>query len=174
MSGFPPSYQIIPCNEAPNQVITITLGGQACVIQLLTKSIFVPVQAPTEPALDPNPRYENQNPCFVNLWIDSGATLVIGGVIAKHNSLLVRDVYLGFSGDLVVFDTSGADEDPQGVPTRLPPNWLRSQEQQRQFPLAEGDRAPVNIAGRIPGMGSRWLLLYLLAGSYTPGYSLPR
>lgn len=174
MSAFPPNFLIVPLTEAPSQRVTITLGNQACVVNVYTKSLNVPVQAPNEPALDPDPRYENINPLFVDIYIDSGATLVIGGVIVRHNTLIVRDTYLGFTGDLVIFDTSGAEADPQGVPARLPPAWLRSQSQQAQFPLSYGDRAPASIAGRIPGLGSRWLMLYLLSGTYTPGYSLPR
>ena len=164
------AYQIVPMTEAPAQSITITLGGQACLIVLYTKSTNVPMWNPDEIATDPNPVYENVNPCFVDLYTGAGATLIIGGVYLRQGSLIVRDTYLGFVGDMSIIDFSGAGEDPRGVPPILPPNYLRNYEQRQMFPLSLGNQAPPNLAGRIPGMGSRWLLTYWAPGTYTPGY----
>jgi hypothetical protein len=165
-------FLVVPTTESPAQLITITLAGQACLIRLFTKSINVPALDPEEIATDPNPRYENANPVFVDVYTGSGANLVVGGVIVRHGTLIVRDVYLGFLGDLAVYDTSGAMEDPQGVPPVLPPLVLRNATQLASFPLSDGDRAPPAVAGRIPGMGSRFLLTYWPVGSYKPGYSV--
>jgi hypothetical protein len=149
------------------------LSGQACLINLFTKSINIAVLEPREIATDPTPRYENANPCFINVYTGSGANLIIGGVYVRHAALIVRDVYLGFVGDLAVYDTSGANEDPSGVPPKLPPQHLRNAAQRTEFPLSAGDRAPPAVAGRIPGMGSRFILTWWPPGSYVPGYSLP-
>jgi hypothetical protein len=168
------AYSIVPTSEAPAQQITITLAGQACLIRLYTKSTNVPTIDPGEIPTDPEPRYENINPCFVDVYTGSGANLIVGGVYVRQGTLIVRDVYLGFVGDLVVVDTTGAAEDPRGVPARLPPTYLRNQTQLAEYPLADGDMAPPAVAGRIPGMGTRWILTYWPVGSYVPGYSLPR
>ena len=173
MAGVTPPYLIVPTTEAPSQLITITLAGQDCVIGFFTKSTNVPVWDPGEIPTDPTPRYENVNPCFITLWVNGGTTLIIGSIIVRNNTLIVRDTYLGFLGDLVVYDFSGAGADPFGVPARLPPPNLRNQYQLTNFPVAWGDRAPASLAGRIPGMGSRFQMLYYPAGTYTPGYSLP-
>ena len=170
MSAVSTAYSVIPTTPAPYQSISITLAGQSCLINFYVKSIFVPVQEPNEIGSDPEPRYENQNPCFVDLYLNGA--LVIGGALARQGQLLVRDVYLGFSGDLVVIDTSGAGEDPYGVPPVLPPYYLRGASQ-RAFPLVDGDLAPASVAGTIPGMGTRYLLTYWPASSYTPGYTIP-
>jgi hypothetical protein len=156
-------------------LITITLGGQACLIRLYTKSTNIPVLEPGETSSDPEPRYENVNPCFVDVYTGSGANLIVGGIYVRHGSLIVRDVYLGFIGDLAVFDTKpGAAEDPVGIPLILPPLHLRNADQLAEFPLSDGNQAPAAVAGRIPGMGSRWILTYWPVGTYTPGYGPPR
>lgn len=175
------NYTIVPTSEAPSQSITITLGGQSCLIRLYTKSINAP-KAPSgsqpQPAPPAPPVYENINPCFVDLYVASGATLIIGGVeVSRPGGLIVRDTYLGFIGDLAVYDTAPPPGEPPstpfGVPPRLPPYNLRNQSQLATYPLAAGDRAPAYLAGRIRGMGSRFILTYWAPGTYTPGYSLP-
>ena len=168
------AYITIPSTEAPYQSIVVTLGGQNCQINLYTKSINVPIeqQIPT----DPDPVYQNINPCFIDFYV--AGILVIGGVYVRQGSLIVRDTYLYVDqglpviGDLSVIDTSGAGEDPQGMPYRLPYPDLRNQLQQ-SIPLSYGGVAPPSMAGRIVGMGSRWLLTWWNSGTFTPGYSLP-
>lgn len=167
------SFLVVPVTEAPSQQITITLNGQAVIINLYTKSITIPVLSPNQIPTEP-PQYQNTNPCFVDVYTASGANLVIGGVYVRQGALIVRDTYLGFVGDLSVIDTSGAGEDPQGVPPVLPPQDLRNPQQTAEFPLSDGDLAPPNVSGLIPGMGTRWLLTYWAPGTYVPGYSLPR
>lgn len=168
------AYQIIPATEAPSQIITTTLAGQACQINLYTKSINVPIEQDI-PA-DPNPVYQNTNPCFIDLYVNG--SLIIGGVYVRQGALIVRDTYLYLQqgqpviGDLSVIDTSGAAEDPQGMPYKLPYPSLRNPVQQN-IPLSFGGYAPPSVAGRIAGMGSRWLLTFWPVGTYTPGYSLP-
>ncbi len=145
---------IVPLTEAPSQIVNVTLGGQACQIQVYTKSINAPIAAaiPTDP-----PSYENVNPVFLDLFI--GNTLILGGAICRASSLLLMDPYLGFAGDLSMIDTSGANEDPFGVPALLPPPNLRNL-WQRNLPLSLGGRAPSAMSGKIPGLGSRFVLTY--------------
>ncbi len=145
---------IIPLTDKPSQTVNVTLGGQACKINVYTKSTNVPIeqQIPTSP-----PDYENINPVFLDLYI--GDALVIGGVICRASSMMVMNTYLGFIGDLSMVDTSGAFEDPVGVSVRLPPPDLRNF-WQRSLPLFLGGMAPPNIAGTIPGLGSRFQLTY--------------
>jgi hypothetical protein len=161
------AFQVIPTTEAPNQQISTTLANQDCLIQLYTKSINVPIATPMAP--EP-PVYQNLNPCFIDLYLNGA--LLIGGVYVRQGSLVVRDTYFGFAGDLSVIDTTGAGADPFGVPATLPPAYLRTP-WQRTIPLSFQGKAPSNYASRIPGMGTRWLLTYWPVGSYTPGYSIP-
>jgi hypothetical protein len=165
------AYSIVPTTEVPYQSISITLAGQSCLINFYTKSTNIAVQAPLEIGTDPTPRYENINPCFLDLYV--AGKLILGGILARQGQLLIRDTYLGFSGDLAVIDTSGAGQDPYGVPPRLPPLALRNAAQVAMFPLSDGDEAPASIAGTIPGMGTRFILTYWPVGSYTPGYTIP-
>lgn len=166
-------YLIIPTTEAPSQIINVTLNNQQCQISLYTKSIFVPKSQANYLVTDPNPVYENINPVFIDLYLNGNVTPVIAGVQVRSGWLIVRDVYLGFSGDLSVLDLSGAGEDPQGVPPRLPPLHLRNLGQLEMFPLSLGDQAPANVAGTIPGMGSRFVLTYWPPSSFVPGYPPP-
>jgi hypothetical protein len=169
MAAFPAGAQLVPTTEAANQTFLIALNNQQCQINIYTKSINVPIQPPGTTILSPAapPQYQNINPVFIDLYVSG--SLIIGGVLLLNASLVVRDLYLGFSGDLVVYDTTGAGADPYGVPPVLPPMDLRNW-WQRNVPLWLGGRAPPNVAGRIPGMGSRFILVYLPPGTYTPGY----
>lgn len=78
--------QIIPTVATPSQTITITLGDQACVLNV----------------------YQKFYGLFVDLYVDGA--LVIGGVVAEDRNRIVRSTYLGFEGDLAFFDTLGKDD----------------------------------------------------------------
>lgn len=149
-------YQVIPVSEAPAQTINITLGNQSCRINIYTKSINVPIQGPTDIPSDPLPTYENQNPVFLDLYVNDA--LIIGGVLCLNGTKIVRDAYLGFIGDLAFIDLQG-DADPYGVPATLPPPDLRNW-WQRHVPLSFGGKAPPAIAGKMPGLGTRFILTY--------------
>lgn len=165
MTALPASSLVIPTTTAPNQLITVSLAGQACTIHLFTRSIFVPVESPVLPipapplTVPPSPQYENHNPVFIDLYVDY--SLIIGGVLVLNNVPIVQNTYLGFVGDLAVIDTLG-ELDPTGVSARLPPanlqNWW-----QRNVPLSNEGQAPAEWANSIPGMGARFLLTYIPA-----------
>lgn len=79
--------QIIPVSDVPNQEVTVTLAGQACMIRLystLTQGMFC------------------------DLYVSG--TLIIGGVACQNLNRIVRSLYLGFIGDLCWNDTQGADD----------------------------------------------------------------
>jgi hypothetical protein len=153
------SPQIVPLTDAPSQTINVTLGGQPCRINVYTKSINVPIQPPGSTPSDPDPTYENQNPVFLDLYVND--VLIVGGALCLNESLIVMDPYLGFLGDLAVIDTVG-NEDPLGTPIRLPPQSLRNDEQ-RSLSLDLAGRIPPPPDGTgntIPGLGSRFQLTY--------------
>jgi hypothetical protein len=88
---------IIPIRDVYAQSVDVTVGGQACTLLLRQKSTGF----------------------FCSLYVDG--TLIIGGVICQNRNRIVRDAYLGFVGDFVFFDTSGAGADPSspGLGTRF-------------------------------------------------------
>lgn len=147
--------QLIPLTDAPVQLVNVTLGSQACLIRIYTKTINAPVQPPGGIPTDP-PVYENVNPVFLDLFVND--VLILGGVLCLNESLMVMDRALGFVGDLAMIDTQG-NEDPVGVPLRLPPPELRN-EKQRSLPLSLEGKAPSSLANKIPGLGTRFQLTY--------------
>lgn len=89
--------QIIPVSSAPAQTLGVQLGGQACTIKIYQKSTGL----------------------FCDLYVAD--VLVIGGVACQSANRIVRDAYLGFTGDLIFLDTQG-DVDP--VASGLGSRWL--------------------------------------------------
>lgn len=83
---------IVPLSPIPNQSVQAQLNGQACTIDV-TQMMYG---------------------LFVTLYV--GATLIIAGTLARNLNRLVRDLYLGFEGDFVFFDTQGtSDPDYTGL-----------------------------------------------------------
>lgn len=87
---------VIPLQPIPAQTFNVTLNGQACTISLYQKGDYF----------------------FMDLSVN-------GGVIRQCRMVLnrvwfVRYAYLGFVGDLVMFDTQGTNESPTyyGLGTR--------------------------------------------------------
>jgi hypothetical protein len=79
--------QIIPLKAVPSQTLDVVLNGQSCTLNVYQKAygLFIDVYANGE--------------------------LVIGGVICQNLNRIVRDLYLGFVGDLSFIDNQGS-EDP--------------------------------------------------------------
>lgn len=96
---------IVPTKALPNQTLQIQLGTQACQIVLFQTSYGI----------------------FINLYVSG--VLIIGGVRCENLNRIVRSLYLGFSGDLVFYDTQGTD-DPiyTGVGTRFLLVYLTAEE----------------------------------------------
>lgn len=155
-------YQVIPLTEAPAQTLNANLGGQSCTIRVYTKSVNVPYQPPGTIPTDP-PAYQNVGPLFLDLsvvpFLGGDLAPVVRGVICHHACRIVRDEYLGFTGDLAFYDLQGTD-DPFGVPRRFPPYYLQSPYQLEQ-PRTSGNKpADTSILGVCPGLGTRFILTY--------------
>ncbi len=88
--------QIVPLIDTPSQSLSITLGGQACRIDLKVRSTGM----------------------YCDLYVND--VLTIGGVACHNLARIVIDSYLGFVGDLMFSDTQG-DSDPTspGLGTRF-------------------------------------------------------
>ena len=74
--------QIVPLRPLPAQTVTANLNNQACTIIVSQKATGM----------------------FIDLYVDNA--LIIGGVICQNANVIVRDAYLGFSGDLAFIDTA--------------------------------------------------------------------
>ena len=78
--------QVIPTVAVPSQTLAATLGGQLAQINLYSKTTGY----------------------FVDLYVNGSR--IIGGVLALNQTLIVRDEYLGFEGDLIIADTQGSSD----------------------------------------------------------------
>lgn len=102
---------VVPVQPIPNQSLQVQLNGQACTITI----------------------YQTPYGLFVDLYV--GPRLIVPGVACENLNRIVRDLYLGFSGDLCFADTQavhgidGADPIYTGLGTRfillyVPPDEL--------------------------------------------------
>ncbi len=84
--------QVVPIQALPNQTFQAQLGGQACIIS----------------------DYQLQYGLFMDVFLN-GAPIVLN-VICQNKNRIVRDLYLGFPGDLAFYDTQqgvdGVGQDP--------------------------------------------------------------
>lgn len=78
--------QVVPLQTIPNQTLQIQLEGQACTIDVFQYAYGL----------------------FFTLYVAD--TLIIASVLCQNLNRLVRDLYLGFSGDFVFFDTQGTSD----------------------------------------------------------------
>lgn len=79
---------VVPLQPIPAQSFSVSLGGQACRITL----------------------YQKGNYFYADLT--SGANVVVQGRMVLNSVWIVRYVYLGLVGDLVMFDTQGKNDSP--------------------------------------------------------------
>lgn len=77
---------VIPLQPLPSQIVSVSLAGQACTIAVAQKG----------------------DSLFLDLHVDNA--LVIGGVICQNLNVIVRSLYLGFTGDLAFFDVHGLSD----------------------------------------------------------------
>ncbi len=101
--------QLIPLNVVSSQQLSITLSSQSCTISVYTKHIQIPF-VPSGGIPSSPPIYKQIDPIFLDLYVNDA--LLIGGVLCLNQSLIVRNKYLGFIGDMSFIDTQ-ANEDPQ-------------------------------------------------------------
>jgi len=97
--------QIVPLVAVPSQTLTITLANQTCQIDVYQKSTGL----------------------FLNLSVNN--ELIIGGVVCENLNRIVRDLYLGFVGDLAFIDNQDS-EDPvyTGLGTRFSLAYIEASE----------------------------------------------
>jgi hypothetical protein len=88
---------IVPLASVPSQSLTCLLGGQNCQINVYQKSTGL----------------------YLDLAVNDAP--IVSTIIAVDRTLLVRESYLGFIGDIAFFDTQGY-ADPQY--TGLGARWL--------------------------------------------------
>lgn len=77
---------IVPLNPIPNQTLSTTLGVQQTQINLYQKSTGL----------------------FMDVLLNNSA--VIRGVICQNLNRIIRDAYLGYSGDFVFLDNQGTND----------------------------------------------------------------
>ena len=78
---------IIPLQPTASQTVSVQLAGQNCQINIYQKSTGL----------------------YCDLYVNG--VLIIGGVICQNRNRIVRDLYLGFIGDLIFIDTQ-SNTDP--------------------------------------------------------------
>jgi hypothetical protein len=78
--------QIVPLNKTPSQTLTTGLNGQTCQLNV----------------------YQSFFGLFMDVYVNN--TLIIAGVLCLNLNRIVRDLYLGFSGDFVFVDTQGTTD----------------------------------------------------------------
>lgn len=78
--------RIVPLQPVPNQTLTVSLGNQTCQINVYQKSTGL----------------------FLDLYVSN--VLIIGGVMCQNLNRIVRDLYLGFVGDLCFIDNQGSSD----------------------------------------------------------------
>lgn len=88
--------KIVPLAAVPSQTLDIVLANQLCTIEVRQKFFGL----------------------FINLYV--AGELVIGGVICRNLTKIVRSEYLGFDGDLAFIDGQGtSDPDYTGLGDRF-------------------------------------------------------
>lgn len=155
-NGIATSSVITSAPAVRNGLGTYTIDPPASAVTPYTRITVYSLVSGTFQIISDPPPYVNTNPVFMDLYVND--SIIVAGVLLLNKNRIVRNSYFGFAGDFSVIDTEG-DEDPAGVSLLLPPVSLRN-EWQRSLPLALAGRAPLNLAGRIPGFGSRFLLTY--------------
>lgn len=86
---------LIPLVPQPQQTVSCTLDDQQCTINLRTMT---------------NGEGISVTSLYCDLYVSG--SLIIGGVVCENGNRIVRDAYLGFSGDLAFWDMTGAGNDP--------------------------------------------------------------
>lgn len=88
--------QTIPIADAPSQTLSATMGGQSARLRIISR----------------------QGSLYVDLYVSD--KLIVAGARCLNYMPIVRDVYLGFVGDLVFRDTLGKlDPNSPGLGSRF-------------------------------------------------------
>lgn len=76
----------VPVQPIPSQKLNVVLAGQSCTLKVT----------------------QRRTGLFLDLYVNNA--LVLGGVIFRDRTRVVRDAYLGFVGDFCTIDTQGASD----------------------------------------------------------------
>jgi hypothetical protein len=77
---------VVPVAAVAAQSFNITLNGQPCTLQIAQKTTGL----------------------FMNVLVDN--ILILAGVLCLDRTLIIRDTYLGYEGDLYFVDTQGTTD----------------------------------------------------------------
>lgn len=78
--------QVVPLQSIPNQTLQVQLNGQACTLNIAQFAYGL----------------------FMSVYL--GNNLIIATVLCENFTRIVRDSYLGFSGDFVFLDMQGTSD----------------------------------------------------------------
>jgi len=81
--------QTIPVQAVPNQTLSLTLNDQAVTLNI----------------------YQKSSGLYMDVLVNN-TDVIVGGVICQNLNRIVRDLYLGFTGDFSWFDNQG-NSDPE-------------------------------------------------------------
>jgi hypothetical protein len=114
--------QIIPLQATASQTVNVVLGSQSCTINVYEK-LLAPVQQSLVTdtglllvtnknlALDVTQDvFSVSSALFLDLYVNDAP--IVTGVIGLNLVGIVRDAYLGFTGELYFWDTQGLGDDP--------------------------------------------------------------
>lgn len=132
MSAFP--LVVVPLQAVASQTFNVTLGNQACTINVYSKSLFVPVDPVGSIVTEP-PQVMPITPLFLDLFVNN--VQIIAGVLCLNENYIVRNTYLGFVGDLFFTDT-----------------------QDMTMVAANGVVTSTGLDPQYVGLGLRWQLVY--------------
>lgn len=79
---------IVPIQAVPNQSVQVLLSNQQVLLNIYLRSTNL----------------------YMDVYVDSGSTEIVVGVICQNINRIVRDLYFGFLGDFSFFDTQGTDD----------------------------------------------------------------
>ena len=96
MSGASSGASTIALAAVASQSVNIILGSQSCTLNIYQRAIGV-TRADGSVA--------TAVPLLMDIYV--GGVLILGGALCRNGVKIVRDVYLGFVGDLVFYDTQG-------------------------------------------------------------------
>lgn len=143
MATLNPDLEVVPLQAIPNQTLQVTLGNQACQINL----------------------YQNIYGLFIDLFV--GSSPVVQGQICRNGVELVPELYLGFAGNLAFVDTQGT-QDPvyTGLGTRflliyvppevttVSPSGITPASSQESVVYISGPQGPQGIQGPVGETGN--------------------
>lgn len=76
----------VPLQAVPSQTVSVTLGGQACQLNIKSKLGVL----------------------YMDVYVNNAVVML--GVQCQNGNRILRSIYLGFLGDLIFVDTQGSSD----------------------------------------------------------------